>query len=89
MKIDNFKLKFKQVRFFKNENFEAYVIKDISYNLTTNTQLLIEKYELDVHIVENARSDLLKKKTKNLISFSHQNLIYKMIQVMTKSDKKN
>ena len=55
----------------------------------TSILSLAEKYELDVHVVENIKSDLLQKKTKDLIFFSHQNLIYKMIQVMTKFDKKN
>ena len=89
MKVNNFKRIFKQVRFSENKNFKAHVIKDTLYSLTTNIQSLIEKYEFDVHVVENAKSDLLKKKAKNLIFFSHQNLIYKMIQIMTKFDKKN
>ena len=79
MKIDNFKRKFKQVRFFKNENFKAHIVKNTFYNLATSIQSLIKKYEFDVHVVKNVKSDLLKKKAKNLISFSHQNLIYKMI----------
>ena len=79
MKIDNFKRKFKQVHFFKGENFKAHVVKGTFYNSTTSTQLLIKKYEFDVHVVENVKSNLLKKKARNLISFSQQNLIYKMI----------
>ena len=79
IKVNNFKRKFKQIRFFEDENFEAHIVKNTFYSLTTNTQLLIEKYEFNVHAVENVKLNLLKKKAKNLISFSHQNLIYKMI----------
>ena len=64
-------------------------MKNTFYSFTTNIQSLVEKYEFDVHVVKNAKSDLLKKKIENLISFSHQDLIYKMTQIMTKSDKKN
>ena len=71
MKINNFKRKFRQVRFFQNENFETHVVKDIFYNLKTSILSLIKKYELDVHVVENFKSDLLKKKAKDLISFFH------------------
>ena len=89
IKINNFKRKFRQVRFFENENFETHIMKDTFYSFTINIQSLIEKYKFNVHVIENVKSNLLKKKAKNLISFSHQNLIYKMIQVMTEFDKKN
>ena len=69
MKIDNFKRKFRQVHFSENENFEAHAVKGTFYNFTTNIQLLIEEYKFDIYIVENVRSDLLKKKKRKTLSF--------------------
>lgn len=96
MKIENSNRK-KQIHFVANSlykinanNYKINVVKIEKMYFTKNIFTLRNKYNLDVDVVQDINCRKQRQSIEANISFLiYRNLIYKIIQVITKSRKKN